>query len=234
MKLSIVMPVYDADPRLADTVKQALAVDYGCELELVVSGQGRSAPGSALDAVDDRRVRVVDATDDPVRAAAAVATGDYLVVLDADLRHDPRDIPRLLEPVRAGHATVVYGNRLFGSHSGNSFWYVVGNKVLTTAANVMFNCYLSDLETGYKLMPLALYRSLDSGPRRAGAGADAAITGRLLRRGIRPFEVPVSYRASAGPTPESGARQKRPARRRRTRAMLILLRERLRRADARS
>src|SRR5690242_3002815 len=152
-------------------------------------------PAAALDAVDDPRVRLISADDnadgDPVRAAATAATGDYLVTLDADLRYDPKDIPRLLEPIRAGHTTVVYGSRRFGSHSGNSFWYVLGNKALTTAANIIFNCYLSDLETGYKLMPVAIYRSLPRQPR--GPVADAAVTGTLLRRGIRPFEVPVSY-----------------------------------------
>lgn len=227
MKLSIVIPVYGAEPHLADTVKQALAVDYGCDLELLVAGR---LPATALEAVDDPGVRLIE-SDDPVRSAAREATGDYLVTLDAELRYDPKDIPRLLEPIRAGHTTVVYGSRRFGSHSGNSFWYVLGNKALTTAANIIFNCYLSDLETGYKLMPVAVYRSLPRQPR--GPVTDAAVTGTLLRRGIRPFEVPVSYHGAgwttrgvgpvAPPTPPSVPRP------RRLRALLVLLRERFRR-----
>jgi dolichol-phosphate hexosyltransferase len=227
VKLSIVIPVYDAEARLADTVKHALAVEYGCDLELLVAHRGTPA---VVPALDDPRVRVIDAADDdPLRAAAAVATGDYLVALDADLRYDPEDIPRLLEPVRAGHTSVVYGSRLFGSHSGDSFWYVIGSKALTTAANIIFNCYLSDLETGYKLMPVALYRSLPRLPH--GAVADAAVTGTLLRRGVRPFEVPVSFHA--GSRPVSGRAARRSSPRGRGRALLILLWERFRRPGRR-
>jgi hypothetical protein len=232
VKLSIVIPVYDEGHRLAETLKQALAVDYGCDLELMVAHRGQSVVRSALDAVDEPPVRGIDTTGDPVPAAAAAATGDYLVVLDAGLCYDPQDIPRLLEPVLAGHTTVVYGSRRFGSHSGNAFWYVVGNKALTTAANIIFNCYLSDIETGYKLMPVSMYRSLGGFPR--GSAADAALTGALLRRGVRPLEVPVSFDAGAGMPdgPRAGhdrtGRRDNP-RRRRGRALLVLLRERLRR-----
>ncbi len=92
-----------------------------------------------------------------------------------------------------GRAEVVYGNRTFGSHSSFSFWYVMGNRGVTTAANMLYNCYLGDLETCFKLMPLELYRSLDV--KSKGFGMEAEVTGKLLRRGIRPFEVPISYRA---------------------------------------
>ncbi len=116
-----------------------------------------------------------------------------MVILDADLEYDPQDIPKLLAPVLDGRATVVYGNRTFGSHSAYSFWYVMGNKGVTMAANVLFNSYIGDLETCFKLMPVALYRSLDV--RSRGFGMEAEVTGKLLRRRIRPYEVPISYRA---------------------------------------
>ena len=70
---------------------------------------------------------------DAIKTAVEHATGDFMVILDADLEYDPNDIPRLLQPVLDGHATVVYGNRTFGSHSSFSFWYVMGNKAVTTA-----------------------------------------------------------------------------------------------------
>jgi hypothetical protein len=88
---------------------------------------------------------------------------------------------------------VVYGNRTFGSHSAYSFWYVMGNKAVTTAANMLFNSYIGDLETCFKLMPIALYRSLDV--RSRGFGMEAEVTAKLLRRRVRPYEVPISYRA---------------------------------------
>ena len=193
------MPVYNEEERVADAVKQALDVAYPCEVELVVVDDGsRDGTAEILSRLDEPRVRVIvhprnRGKGAAIRTAVDNATGDYMVILDADLEYDPEDIPRLLEPVLDGHAKVVYGNRSFGSHSSFSFWYVMGNKAVTTAANVLFNCYLGDLETCFKLMPLWLYRELDI--RSDGFGMEAEVTGKLLRRGIRPYEVPISYRA---------------------------------------
>ena len=199
MKLSILMPVYNEEERVADAVKQALDVTYPCEVELVVVDDGsRDGTAEILSRLDDRRVHVIvhprnRGKGAAIRTAVDSAGGDYMVILDADLEYDPEDIPRLLEPVLDGHATVVYGNRSFGSHSSFSFWYVMGNKAVTTAANVLFNCYLGDLETCFKLMPVELYKSLDV--RSRGFGMEAEVTGKLLRRRVRPYEVPISYRA---------------------------------------
>jgi len=199
VKLSILMPVYNEEERVADAVKQALDVTYPCEVELVVVDDGsRDGTAEILSRLDDRRVHVIvhprnRGKGAAIRTAVDSAGGDYMVILDADLEYDPEDIPRLLEPVLDGHATVVYGNRSFGSHSSFSFWYVMGNKAVTTAANVLFNCYLGDLETCFKLMPVALYKSLDV--RSRGFGMEAEVTGKLLRRRYRPYEVPIKYRA---------------------------------------
>ena len=128
-----------------------------------------------------------------IRTAATAATGDYVIMCDADLEYSPADIPSLLRPVIGGQADVVYGTRTFGSHNAYSYTYVLGNKGVTTFANVLFNCYISDLETCFKLIPAALYRDLDV--REAGFGMEAEVTGKLLRRGFRPYEVPITYRA---------------------------------------
>src|SRR5262245_1285123 len=199
MKLSILMPVYNEEDRVAGAVKQALDVDYPADVEVVVVDDGsRDGTAEILGRISGSRVRVVTKPRNKgkgaaVRTAADNATGDYMVIFDADLEYDPQDIPKLLEPVLDGRATVVYGNRTFGSHSSFSFWYVMGNKAVTTAANLLFNCYLGDLETCFKLMPVDLYRSLDV--RARGVGMEAEVTGKLLRRQFRPYEVPISYRA---------------------------------------
>ena len=199
MKLSILMPVYNEQASVANAVKQALDVSYPCEIELVIVDDGsRDGTGDVLAAIDDARVRVHTHPRNrgkgaAIRTAAEQASGDYMVILDADLEYDPQDIPRLLEPVLDGRANVVYGSRSFGSHSAYSFWYVMGNKGVTTLANMIYNSYLSDLETCFKLMPLSLFRSL--GVRSAGFGMEAEITAKLLRKRIRPYEVPISYRA---------------------------------------
>ncbi|GIG64135.1 glycosyltransferase family 2 protein [Phytomonospora endophytica] len=199
MKLSILMPVYNEQERLLKALDTALAVEYPCDIEMIVVDDGsRDRTGAILAAYGDERVTALRHPRNrgkgaAIRTAADKATGDYLIILDADLEYDPADIPTLLAPVLDGRAEVVFGNRTFGSHSAYSFWYVMGNKAITTAANVLYNCYLSDLETCFKLMPLALYRSLRIVSQ--GFGMEAEVTAKLLRRGIRPFEVPVSYRA---------------------------------------
>ncbi|MGC4757356.1 glycosyltransferase family 2 protein [Micromonospora trifolii] len=199
MQLSILMPVYNEAERVAEALKQALAVRYPCDIEIVVVDDGSTdATAEILGRMDDARLRVVTHPRNAgkgaaIKTAVDSARGEYMVILDADLEYDPQDIPRLLAPVLEGHATVVYGNRTFGSHSAYSFWYVVGNRGVTTAANVLFNSYIGDLETCFKLMPVELYRSLNI--RSRGFGMEAEVTGKLLRRRIRPYDVPITYRA---------------------------------------
>nr|WP_205863192.1 glycosyltransferase family 2 protein [Planosporangium thailandense] len=221
------MPVYNEEARLPEALKQALNVEYPCEIEMVVVDDGsRDRTREILDRADDPRLRVVlhernQGKGAAIKTAVAHATGDYLIILDADLEYDPQDIPRLLAPVLDGRATVVYGNRTFGGHSSFSFWYVMGNKGVTTAANVLFNCYIGDLETCFKLMPLDLYRALQI--RSKGFGMEAEVTGKLLRNGYRPYELPISYRAR---TREEG---KKITWKDGVEALWILLRERVRR-----
>ncbi|MGD0373127.1 MAG: glycosyltransferase family 2 protein [Streptosporangiaceae bacterium] len=200
MKLSILMPVYNERATLASAMKEVLSVDFPCEIEFVVVDDGSTDGTRELypSLADDPRV-IVHLHDRnrgkgaAIRTAATVATGDYVIMCDADLEYSPAEIPLLLAPVIAGQAEVVYGTRTFGSHNAYSYAYVLGNKGVTTFANVLFNCYISDLETCFKLIPTALYRDLDI--RETGFGVEAEVTGKLLRRGIRPYEVPISYRA---------------------------------------
>lgn len=200
MKLSILMPVYNEYTTLAAAVKEVLSVDFPCETELVIVDDGST---------DGTRELYPSLTDDPrvsvhmhdrnrgkgaaIRTAATLATGDYVIMCDADLEYSPAEIPSLLAPVLAGDATVVYGTRTFGSHNSYSYIYVLGNKSVTTFANVLFNCYISDLETCFKLMPAPVYRELDI--RQTGFGMEAEVTGKLLRRRIPIYEVPITYKA---------------------------------------
>src|SRR6202012_627514 len=112
-----------------------------------------------------------------IKKAAEIATGDYLIICDADLEYAPAEIPSLLGPVLGGESDVVYGTRTFGSHNAYSYIYVLGNRGVTTAANVLFNCYISDLETCFKMMPRPTYRALDI--RHKGFGMEAPITAQL-------------------------------------------------------
>ena len=199
MKLSILMPVFNEAETVEVVVKRVLDVPYPCDVELVIVDDG-SADGTAalLAGIDDPRVSVHthpvnQGKGAAIRTGAAAATGTHVVMCDADLEYSPEDLPALLRPVLEGEAEVVYGTRSFSSHTAFSFWFVLGNKGVTFFANALFDCWISDLETCFKLMPLAVYRSLDV--RSAGFGMEAEITGKLLKRGIRPYEVPIRYRA---------------------------------------
>jgi len=197
--LSILMPAFNEGATLAAALTRVLAVNYPCDIELVVVDDGSSdATPDILAALRDPRVRplrhaVNQGKGAAIRTAGQAATGDLIIICDADLEYSPEEIPALLAPVLRGDAEVVYGTRSFGSHNAYSFWYVMGNRGVTLAANLLFNAYISDLETCFKLLPLALYRELDV--RSAGFGMEAEITGKLLARGVRPYEVPISYRA---------------------------------------
>jgi glycosyltransferase involved in cell wall biosynthesis len=198
-KLSILMPVYNEQATLHEALKRLLDVHFPCDLEVVLVDDG-SSDGTAdiLNGFADHRLRVIRhpvnrGKGAAVRTAIDQATGDYAVMYDADLEYSPEDLPRLVQPILSGEATVVFGTRNFGSHTAYSFWYVIGNKVVTHTANVLFNSWISDLETCYKLLPVALLRELDI--KSSGFGMEPEITAKLLSRGIRPYEVPITYRA---------------------------------------
>ena len=199
MKLSVLMPVYNESATIDLAVKQVLSVDYPCEMELVIVDDGSVDDTFArLESMSDERLTLHRHTKNQgkgaaIRTASRAASGDYLIICDADLEYMPEEIPSLLAPVLAQEAEVVYGTRTFGSHTAFSFWYVLGNKAVTMFANVLYNSWISDLETCFKLMPVDLDRSLDI--KSAGFGMEAEVTGKLLKGGHRPFEVPISYRA---------------------------------------
>lgn len=198
MKLSVLMPAYNEAATLAAAVKRVRSVDFPCDMELVVVDDG-STDGTrdivaGLEApVITRRHEVNQGKGAAIRTAAAVATGDLAVIFDADLEYSPEDLLPMLHVLPDGEASVVFGTRTFGGASAYSFTYVMGNRLTTLAANVLFNSYITDMHCCLKLMPLSLMRELRVTSN--GFGADTEITAKLLARGIRPYEVPVSYRA---------------------------------------
>jgi glycosyltransferase involved in cell wall biosynthesis len=198
--LSILMPVYNERRTIGQAVERVLAVDLPVDRELVIVDDG-STDGTrewltAQKWPDDVRVILRDENagkGSAVRTGLAHAAGTYATILDADLEYDPADLPALLGPLLAGEAEAVYGVRGFQAHSAYSFWYVIGNKAVTMAANVLYNAWLSDIMTCQKVLSTAIFRSLDL--REDGFAIEGEITARLLRRRDRIFEVPITYRA---------------------------------------
>jgi glycosyltransferase involved in cell wall biosynthesis len=232
VKLSILMPAYNEERTVAWVIDEILSGDYPCDYELIVVDDGSTDRTPALLAnIDDRRVRVISHSVNSGKgaallSAAELATGTHVLPFDADFEYEPADIPRLLEPMLRGRCEVVYGVRLFGFNTVyQSYKYAVGNKLLTRCANILFDSYLSDLHTCLKLMPLSMFRRLK--PTETGFGLDTEITALLLRQGVRPFEVPVSYYS------RSHAQGKKITWRDALQCLRILIRERLARPGRR-
>ena len=197
-KLSILMCAYNEEQRIGRAIAEILQTDYPCDIELIVVDDGSTDRTPVLLAhLDDPRVIVYRHVVNlgkgaALRSAVKLATGTHAMPFDADLEYSPADIPRMLEPVLSGRSEVVYGARLFGFYTVyQSYRYATGNRVLTRLANMIFDAGLSDLHTCLKLIPLPLLKTLPLS--EIGFGLDTEITALLLKLGIRPFEVPVSY-----------------------------------------
>jgi len=198
IKVSILMCAFNEQRTIGRAVREVLAVEYPCEIELIVIDDG-STDATASIVAQFKDPRLIFHRHEKNRGkgaalctAASLASGTHILPFDADLEYTSKDIPRLIEPIMTGRFEVVYGARLFGYNTVyHSFRYAVGNKVLTMLMNILFDSYLSDMHTCLKLMPLSTFKKLKL--RESGFGLDTEITAALLRLGIRPFEVPVSY-----------------------------------------
>jgi dolichol-phosphate hexosyltransferase len=198
IKLTIVVPVLNEENTVLGVIADLLDVDYGCDMEIIVVDDGSTDDTSRLLAgVHDPRVRVHHHLTNfgkgaALRSGSRLATGTHLVPFDADGEYDARDLPRLVAPIVAGRASVVYGTRIFGNNTVyQSYRYAMGNRMLTLVANLLFDAYLSDMHTCLKVVPVSLFHELRL--RQVDFGLDTELTAALLRKGIRPFEVPVSY-----------------------------------------
>ena len=200
--LSILMPVYNERERVERAIAEVLETELPTEFELVVVNDG-STDGTTeiLRSGDwDGRVRLFEHDHNQgkgaaIRTALSHARGDYAAIFDADLEYDPSDLALLMPPLLDGRANACFGVRAFDGYTSHSFLYVLGNKGVTLACNILFNVYLHDIMTCHKMIRTDLFQSLPL--RSAGFAIEPEITARLVQRGERIFEVPVHYRARA-------------------------------------
>ncbi|MGE5142276.1 MAG: glycosyltransferase family 2 protein [Acidobacteriota bacterium] len=196
--LSVIVPAYNE----AGTVEQIVSRlrELPLRLEVIaVNDASRDGTGAVLDRLAAQGVlhRVIHHPENRGKGAAlrsgiAAATGDVVVVQDADLEYDPTDLPRLLEPIRAGRADAVYGSRFQGGpHRVLFFWHSVGNRLLTLTSNMFTNLNLTDMETCYKLVRRDLLQRLPLTSNRFGF--EVEITARLAQAGARIWELPITY-----------------------------------------
>ena len=208
--LSVVIPVYNEEATVAVLLRAVLDAPLppGVERELVVVDDGsQDGTAAALGAfAGDSRVRVFRQERNAGKGAAlrrgfAEARGDLVVVQDADLEYDPRELGKLLAPILAGKADVVFGSRFLGgdAHRVLFFWHMVGNRLLTLLSNATTNLNLTDMETCYKMFKTDVLRRIPIEEDRFGF--EPEITAKVARLGVRIYEVGIGY---AGRTYEEG------------------------------
>ncbi len=196
--ISIVVPAYNEEHTIEEAVRELLAVPMPFHAEFIVVDDGSSDETLIrLRRIRDPRLRIVRHPRNRGKGAALqtgaeLARGTHILPFDADREYDPNDIPRLAAPVLGGRCAVVFGSRTLGANTVYpSFHHVLGNRALTLFANVLYDSAISDLHTCLKLVPLPLFRSLELCEN--GFGLDTELTAGILRAGIRPFGVSISY-----------------------------------------
>src|ERR1700689_3491149 len=199
MKLSVVMPVYNEQATLQEVITRVLAVPLEIELICVDDGStdGSREILSQLQSAHPQ-IRVLLQPKNMGKGAALrrgiqEATGAYVIIQDADLEYDPSDYPALLRPLIEGKADVVYGSRFLGSgpHRVLYFWHFVANRALTLLSNALTNMNMSDMETCYKVFRREILQSIPIEEDRFGF--EPEITVKIAKRGLRVYEVGVSY-----------------------------------------
>jgi dolichol-phosphate hexosyltransferase len=200
-KLSILMPVYNEASTVEQAVDDVLAADLGVPFELIVVDDGSTdGSGSILDRIARERFTLIrhdrnQGKGAAVRTALERARGELSAIFDADLEYDPNDLKALLPPLDEGLSNAVFGVRAFDGYTSHSFLFVMGNKGVTLAANLLFNVYLHDLMTCHKVIRTDLFRSLPLQAR--GFDIEPEIAARLIQSGERIYELPVQYKARA-------------------------------------
>ena len=209
MLLSVIMPCYNEAATIPEILAKVRAVDL--EKQIIAVDDNSSDDTYAVlcqEAAADPTMIVIRHPNNrgkgaAVRSGLARALGDIVLVQDADLEYDPQDYYELVKPIAEGRVNVVFGSRFLGRHTGMYFWNALGNKGLTFLTNLLFNCWISDMETCYKVMRTEIMRDLqlESNDFRL----EPEIAAKVLKRGERIYEMPVSY---LGRTYEEGKKMK--------------------------
>ena len=198
VKLSVVIPVYNEEKTIQEIVRRVQEV--ALEKEVIIVNDGSSdGTAQALNRIADDydNLVVLDQIRNRGKGAAlrkgfAQATGEIILIQDADLEYDPRDYGQLLEPILDGRADVVYGSRFLGGpHRVLFFWHYAGNKFLTLLSNMLNNLNLSDMEVGYKVFRRQILERIDLKSNRFGF--EPEVTAKIARLRPRIYEVPISY-----------------------------------------
>lgn len=197
MKISVIIPVYNEVGTIQEIVRRVH--DQGFASEIVIVDDGSTDGTQDILATFDGKngIRVILCAENrgkgaAVRTGIESSTGEVLVIQDADLEYNPREIKFLLQPIEEGLADVVYGSRfLGGARRPVMFWHMVANKLLTLLTNVLFDTILTDMETGYKVFKRRVVQDLRLRANRFDF--EPEFTAKILKRKVKVFEVPISF-----------------------------------------
>jgi glycosyltransferase involved in cell wall biosynthesis len=197
MKITVIIPAYNEIHTIQEIVRRVEAMQTASEIIIVDDGSVDGTRDLLAKMDGQGTVRVVLHEKNRGKGAAVTtgihaATGDVLLIQDADLEYDPRDYPALLKPLQEGLADVVFGSRFLGGpRRPTMFWHMLANKLLTLMTNILYNNILTDMETGYKVFKREIVKDITIHARRFDF--EPEFTAKILKRKIRIFEVPISF-----------------------------------------